>query len=96
MGRKYGPIRANDFDRAKPAVIDRRGGIGDGLENGAAGGMQPGAGAVDRSRHLGGSSHVPADAASQLERLAKLVEDGYMSREEFDRQKRELLGGDDT
>lgn len=50
----------------------------------------------DRSRHLGGSGHVQADPASQLERLAKLVEDGYISREEFERQKRGLLGSDDA
>jgi len=47
----------------------------------------------DRSRHLG-SGPVSSDSASQLERLAKLVEDGYLTREEFERQKRELLGGE--
>jgi uncharacterized membrane protein YdbT with pleckstrin-like domain len=45
----------------------------------------------DRSRHLGGAT-ISTDSATQLERLAKLVSDGYLTREEFERQKRELLG----
>jgi uncharacterized membrane protein YdbT with pleckstrin-like domain len=48
----------------------------------------------DRSRHMGSGRHVSADASSQLERLAKLVEDGYMTREEFERQKQGILGND--
>jgi len=46
----------------------------------------------ERSRHLGAPSHSAPDSASQLERLAKLVAEGYLTREEFERQKRELLG----
>ena len=47
----------------------------------------------DRARELGtGPAPPESDAASQLQRLAKLVEDGFLSREEFEVQKRALLG----
>lgn len=47
----------------------------------------------DRSRQLSAGPEAPADTASQLEKLAKLVEDGFLSRDEFEAHKRDLLGG---
>jgi len=50
----------------------------------------------ERARGLstGPTPTVPTDTASQLQQLAKLVEDGFLSREEFEAQKRGLLGGE--
>jgi uncharacterized membrane protein YdbT with pleckstrin-like domain len=52
----------------------------------------------ERSRSLGSGPVTPpaTDTASQLERLARLVEEGYLSREEYEAQKQALLGGGES
>jgi uncharacterized membrane protein YdbT with pleckstrin-like domain len=46
-----------------------------------------------RSKELGASGVEKTDAVSQLERFGKLLKEGLITQEEFDRQKAKLLEG---
>ena len=48
---------------------------------------------VNEARRFSGASVAGTDVASQLEKLEGLLERGTISRDEFDEQKRKLLGG---
>lgn len=48
---------------------------------------------VNQSRSYGGGGGGGTDVASQLEKLEGLLERGTLSQDEFDAQKRKLLGG---
>lgn len=48
---------------------------------------------VNQSRSYGGGGGGGTDVASQLEKLEGLLERGTLSQDEFDVQKRKLLGG---